>query len=85
MLTRTNSKEGPEAWSSVAGAAAARVRWQELSTGDTVLVELPNGSSVPGVVEALVEDRSVLWVELDGGKGRRLFHWEDGVAIRPRS
>ncbi len=67
------------------GAAAARGRWQELSAGDAVVVELGNGRSVRGVVDALVEDASVLWVELDGGKGRRLFHWEDGVAIRPLS
>jgi hypothetical protein len=74
-----------EAWSSVAGAAAARVRWQKLSTGDSVVVELGDGHSEPGVVDALVDDASVLWVELDGGKGRHLFHWEDGVAIRPLS
>ncbi len=67
------------------GAAAARVRWQELNTGDAVVVELGNGRSVPGVVDALGGDAGVLWVELDGGNGRHLFHWEDGVAIRPLS
>ncbi|TDK25539.1 hypothetical protein E2F48_09825 [Arthrobacter crusticola] len=85
MLSRSIERGRPEAWSSVTGAAAARVRWQELSTGDAVVVELANGHSMPGVVDALVEDASVLWVELDGGKGRHLFHWEDFVAIRPLS
>jgi hypothetical protein len=36
-----------------------------------------------GLVDAVTNDHSVVWVDLDGGRGRTLVHCGDGVEIIP--
>ncbi|WP_051476607.1 hypothetical protein [Arthrobacter sp. Br18] len=55
--------------------------WQELKSGDWVVVEIISGRPVSGHVDAITEDRSVLWVQFDEGQGRRLFHAQDNVLL----
>ncbi|WP_026536477.1 hypothetical protein [Arthrobacter sp. H14] len=55
--------------------------WQELTIGDRVVVEIISGRPVSGHVDAITEDRSVLWVQFDEGQGRRLFHRQDNVIL----
>lgn len=59
--------------------------WQELRDGDAVTVEPVDGHRLPGWVDAVAEDRSVLWIQLGEGRGRRLIHCQDGIAVRPRT
>ncbi len=58
--------------------------WQELRSGDAVTVEPVDGHRLTGWVDTVAEDHSVLWIHLGDGLGRRLFHCQDGIAVRPR-
>jgi hypothetical protein len=60
------------------------MNWEDLRRGQAVTVEPVDGDSLPGWVDDLAEDRSVLWIQLGEGRGRRLIHSLDGVAIRSR-
>ncbi|MGO4228640.1 hypothetical protein AB4Y72_07185 [Arthrobacter sp. YAF34] len=57
--------------------------WRLLRTGDRVSVRLAPGFEASGLVDAVTADHSVVWVDLDGGRGRTLLHCGDGVEIRP--
>lgn len=55
--------------------------WKELRRGDRVRVKLAPGFENFGHVDAVSGDHSVVWVNLDGGRGRTLVHCGDGVEI----
>ncbi|MFF2030897.1 hypothetical protein [Arthrobacter sp. NPDC058192] len=57
--------------------------WGQLRQGDRVSVRLAPGFETGGLVDAVTADHSVVWVDLDGGRGRTLLHSSDGVEIRP--
>jgi hypothetical protein len=57
--------------------------WSELREGDRVSVRLAPGFETGGRVSAVTPDRTVVWVDLDGGRGRTLLHCSDGVEILP--
>ena len=57
--------------------------WRQLRQGDRVSVRLAPGVEASGLVDAVTADHSVVWVDLDGGRGRTLLHCSDGVEIRP--
>ncbi|WP_294569432.1 hypothetical protein [uncultured Arthrobacter sp.] len=66
------------------GSLETGMNWKDLRRGQAVTVEPVDGHSLPGWVDDLAEDRSVLWIQLGEGRGRRLIHSLDGVAIRSR-
>ncbi len=57
-------------------------QWRQLSQGDRVSVQLAPGFETGGLVDAVTADHSVVWVDLDGGRGRTLLHCSDDVEIR---
>ena len=57
--------------------------WRQLRRGDRVSVRLSPGFETGGFVDAVTADHSVVWVDLDGGRGRTLLHCSDGVEVRP--
>lgn len=58
--------------------------WKQLRRGDRVNVKLAPGFENQGQVDAVSGDHSVVWVHLDGGRGRTLVHCGDGVEIVPQ-
>jgi hypothetical protein len=53
--------------------------WRELIAGDTVLLLEPGqGRQYKGTVDAISTDGTLLWLLLDDGDGRKLFHRVDG-------
>ncbi|RJU00255.1 hypothetical protein D6T65_12880 [Arthrobacter frigidicola] len=66
------------------GSLETGMNWKDLRRGQAVTVEPVDGHSLPGWVDDLAEDHSVLWIQLGEGRGRRLIHCQDGVAIRSR-
>ncbi len=58
-------------------------RWKSLREGDRVHVRLAAGYETGGLVDAVTADRTAVWVDLDGGRGRTLLHCSDGVEILP--
>jgi hypothetical protein len=63
--------------------AAPDAHWKSLQQGDRVSVRLAPGYETGGRVDAVTADRTVVWVDLDGGRGRTLLHCSDGVEILP--
>jgi hypothetical protein len=57
--------------------------WSALREGDRVNVRLAPGFETGGRISAVTPDRTVVWVDLDGGRGRTLLHCSDGVEILP--
>ena len=57
--------------------------WKQLRRGDRVSVRLAPGYETGGLVDAVSADHSIVWVDLDGGRGRTLLHCGDDVEIRP--
>lgn len=58
--------------------------WLTLKSGDEVVVKISEDRKVPGLIDVITEDHSVLWVHLGAGRGRRLFHWQEDVTITRR-
>lgn len=58
--------------------------WKELRQGDRVSVHLAPEYPTGGLVDAVTEDSTAVWVHLDGGRGRALLHCSDGVKIVPQ-
>lgn len=65
--------------------AAPDAHWKSLQQGDRVRVRLAPGYETGGRVDAVTADRTAVWVDLDGGRGRTLLHCSDGVEIRPHA
>ena len=63
--------------------ATPQEHWKQLSRGDRVRIQLAPGFVASGLVDAVTSDHSVVWVDLDGGRGRTLVHCADGVEIIP--
>ncbi|WP_104139560.1 hypothetical protein [Arthrobacter sp. ZGTC131] len=59
------------------------VHWSALRAGDRVTVRLTPGFETGGFISAVTPDHTVVWVDLDGGRGRTLLHCGDGVEILP--
>jgi len=57
--------------------------WSALRAGDRVTVRLTPGFETGGLITAVTPDHTVVWVDLDGGRGRTLLHCGDGVEILP--
>ncbi|OFI39105.1 hypothetical protein BIU82_15795 [Arthrobacter sp. SW1] len=55
--------------------------WKQLRQGDRVSVKLAPGYENRGLVDAVSGDHSMVWINLDGGRGRTLVHCGDGVEI----
>lgn len=47
--------------------------WNQLNEGDHVSLRTRDGSTVSGTVDTYSRDGSLLWLQLAGGKGRKLF------------
>jgi hypothetical protein len=58
-------------------------RWKNLRSGDRVSVRTRPGYETGGLIDAVTDDHTVVWVDLDGGRGRTLLHVSDGVEILP--
>jgi cell envelope opacity-associated protein A len=52
-----------------------------LKRGQQVTLRSTAGDRLTGVLEDRADDASVVWVRLDDGAGRRLFHREDGYSV----
>ncbi|MDQ0862991.1 hypothetical protein [Arthrobacter globiformis] len=79
-MARKKSKTAAEAPLRPVEPAA---NWSALREGDRVSVRLALGIETGGLVSAVTPDRTVVWVDLDGGRGRTLLHCSDGVEILP--
>ena len=64
---------------------APDAHWKNLQQGDRVSVRLAPGYETGGMVDAVTDDHSAVWVNLDGGRGRTLLHCSDGVEILPHA
>lgn len=49
--------------------------WQPFPRGDG------KGQYITGVLDTHTEDRSVIWVYMSSGAGRRLIHSDDGFRL----
>ncbi|WP_323959919.1 hypothetical protein GC088_00215 [Arthrobacter sp. JZ12] len=49
--------------------------------GQEITLRHYSGAEFSGVLEDRSDDASVVWVRLNNGAGRRLFHREDGFSI----
>lgn len=63
----------------------AESSWLSLKTGDKVIVNGSQDWNVPGLVDEIADDRSVLWIHLGEGRGRRLFHWREAATVERRN
>jgi cell envelope opacity-associated protein A len=52
-----------------------------LKRGQQITLRHASGDQVTGVLEERADDASVVWVRMDDGAGRRLFHREDGYSV----
>jgi hypothetical protein len=52
--------------------------WSELAPGETVLLVGAATDRYTGVVDDVAADGSVMWLVLEDGDGRKLFHQDDG-------
>lgn len=53
--------------------------WGELIPNDTVvLISRATGERCKGTVDAISEDKTILWLVLENAGGRKLFHHCDG-------
>lgn len=55
--------------------------WDSLNSGDEIIVLDQATGFFFGTVDALTDDRSIMWVQLDNGLGRRLFMRLDGCKV----
>ena len=60
-------------------------RWKSLRRGDRGSVRTRPGYETGGLVDAVTDDHTMVWVDLDGGRGRTLLHCSDGVEILPNA
>jgi hypothetical protein len=57
--------------------------WKKLRRGDRVSVRTRPGYEAGGLIDEVTADHTVVWVDLDGGRGRTLLHCSDDVEILP--
>ncbi|MDR6504632.1 hypothetical protein [Arthrobacter oryzae] len=71
-----------EAADSASGASAG-TDWSELRPGDRVSIVRGNRVTASGIVDAMTEDASTVWVLFEGVAPRRMFHRDDPDELRP--
>jgi hypothetical protein len=71
-----------EAADSASGAVAG-TDWSELRPGDRVSIVRGNRVTATGIVDAMTEDASTVWVLFEGVAPRRMFHRDDPDELRP--
>lgn len=57
------------------------MQWREIVDGDFVTVVDHTGLNAKRTVDGVHPEGEYLWVRLEGGQGRRLFHFQDGVKV----
>lgn len=60
---------------------SARTDFSALERGQQITLRHHTGNQFSGVLEDRADDASVVWIRLDDGAGRRLFHHEDGYVV----
>jgi hypothetical protein len=60
------------------GDDACDTGWDGLTPGDLVSLQGPGAKRISGIVDDVSPDGMFLWLFLDDGGGRQLFHWSDG-------
>lgn len=60
---------------------APGARWPALQRDEAICLIDPSGWPLSGRVDAMTEDRSTFWIQLDDGRGRRLVHHQDGYVV----
>lgn len=63
---------------SVSAESGSDVDWALIRPGQQYSFHYDANAPITGVVDACTEDRSVIWVRMNDGGGRRLIHIEDG-------
>jgi hypothetical protein len=58
-----------------------RVSWSALPNGQAVRLSQDGRHIGYGTVDGTTSDGSIVWVVLDGWRGRRMFHREDYVRV----
>ena len=72
-----------QAAEAVAGTLPTRTDWSELRPGDRVSIVRGNRVTASGIVDAMTEDASTVWVLFEGVAPRRMFHRDDPDELRP--
>jgi hypothetical protein len=72
-----------QAADSEAGTLPTRTDWSELRPGDKVSIVRGNRVTASGIVDAMTEDASTVWVLFEGVAPRRMFHRGDPDELRP--
>jgi len=66
-----------------AGSTQPERDWSELRPGDKVAVVRGNRVTASGIVDAMTEDATTVWVLFEGVAPRRMFHRGDPDDLRP--
>ncbi|MFK0072597.1 hypothetical protein [Arthrobacter woluwensis] len=66
---------------SALGATEINHLWPEIPSGQPIALADQRGDRIVGHVDGMTHDRTTLWIQLDGGLGRRLVHHLDGYAL----
>ncbi|MDV8147853.1 hypothetical protein [Arthrobacter sp. B10-11] len=74
---------GQQAASEAAGSAQPERDWSELRPGDKVAIVRGNRVTASGIVDAMTDDASTVWVLFEGVAPRRMFHRGDPDDLRP--
>jgi hypothetical protein len=61
---------------------SALTDFSALERGQQITLRHHTGNQFSGVLEDRADDASVVWIRLDDGAGRRLFHHEDGYSLQ---
>lgn len=54
-----------------------------IAAGDRIDAAV-NGAPIRGVIDTMMPDGSIIWVQLDEGRGRRMLHRDELQAINHR-
>jgi hypothetical protein len=60
------------------GDDACDTGWDDLTPGEHVSLQGPGARAISGIADDISHDGMFLWLFLDDGGGRQLFHWSDG-------
>lgn len=74
---------GHQAGEATDGPARQESDWSELRPGDKVAVVRGKRVTASGIVDAMTEDASTVWVLFEGVAPRRMFHRGDPDDLRP--
>lgn len=74
---------GQQTADATAGSTQQETDWSELRPGDKVAIVRGNRVTASGIVDAMTEDASTVWVLFEGVAPRRMFHRGDPDDLRP--